>query len=149
MTDLSDVKQKVVDVLKADSTLATLLGNDAAGEVPVYKEWPMGKMMWLPEVTVTDILDRGEISGLNDAYDGSKRYEWDHGLIQVDVWARDAASRDGISTRAKKVLLKALADFRAIGISLSAPEIMALNEAKRLIFRHSLRYTAFFATEVA
>jgi len=149
MTDLSDVKQKFVDVLRADAPLASLLGLDASGQVPIYREWPMGRMMWLPEVTVTDILDRGEISGLNDAYDGSKRYEWDHDLIQVDVWAKNAESRDSISSQIKKVLLKALADFRAIGISLSAPDILALNEAKRLIFRHSLRYTALYVTEVS
>jgi len=147
MPDLADVKQKFVDVLKADSILVTLLGTDAAGQVPIYKEWPMGKLMWLPEVTVTDIVDHGEVSGLNDAFDGSKRYEWDNAQIQIDVWAKTAQSRDSMSSRVKKALLKALADFRAIGVALSAPEILTLNEAKRLIFRHSLRYRAFFVTE--
>lgn len=147
MTDLADVKQKFVDVLKADSILVTLLGTDAAGQVPIYKEWPMGKLMWLPEVTVTDIVDHGEVSGLNDAFDGSKRYEWDNAQIQIDVWAKTAQSRDSISSRIKRTLLEALTDFRAVGVALSAPEILTLNEAKRLIFRHSLRYRAFFVTE--
>ena len=147
MTDLADVKQKFVDILKADAPLVSLLGSDAAGQTPIYKEWPMGKMMWLPEVTVIDIVDHGEVSGLNDAFDGSKRYEWDSVLIQVDVWAKTAQSRDSISSRIKKVLLKAVTDFRAIGVALSAPEMLTLNEVKRLIFRHSLRYRAFFVTE--
>jgi len=147
MPDLADVKQKFVDVLKADSILVTLLGTDAAGQVPIYKEWPMGKLMWLPEVTVTDIVDHGEVSGLNDAFDGSKRYEWDNAQIQIDVWAKTAQSRDSISSRIKRTLLEALTDFRAVGVALSAPEILTLNEAKRLIFRHSLRYRAFFVTE--
>jgi hypothetical protein len=55
MTDLSDVKTKFVDVLKADSTLANLLGNDAAGNIPIYQEWPLGKVLWLPEVTVSNV----------------------------------------------------------------------------------------------
>ncbi len=149
MTDLADVKQKLIDVLKDDAALTTVLGPDASGQIPVCGEWPMGKTMWLPSVTVTDITDRGEVSGLNDSFDGGKRYEWDHALIQVDVWAKTAASRDEISARIKKTLLKASTEFRDIGVSLGAPMIVALNEAKRLIFRHSLRYDCFFVTEAA
>jgi len=107
----------------------------------------VGRMMWLPSVTVTDVTDHGEVSGLNDSYDGGKRYEWDHALIQIDAWAKTATSRDEISARIKKILLKASTEFREIGVSLSAPVVATLNEAKRLIFRHSLRYDCFFVTE--
>jgi hypothetical protein len=146
---LDGVKQKIVDVLKADTALGTLLGNDAAGNVPVYLHWPMGKMMFLPEITVTDVVDQGEVSGLNDAYDGTKRYEWSEAQVQVDVWAKSEESRDLITAQVRKVLLKALADFRSIGVSLGAPLVMSLNETRRLIFRHSLRIPAFYVLEVS
>jgi hypothetical protein len=146
---LDGVKQKFVDVLKADAALGTLLGYDAAGNVPVYLHWPMGKMMFLPEITVTDVVDQGEVSGLNDAYDGTKRYEWSEAQVQVDVWAKSEGSRGLITAQVRKVLLNALADFRSIGVSLGAPLVTSLNETKRLIFRHSLRYPVFYVLEVS
>ena len=149
MADLTSIKQKIVDILKADVTLGTLLGNDAAGNMPVYLHWPMGKMMFLPEITVTDTVDQGEVSGLNDAYDGTKRYEWSEAQVQVDVWARAEESRDLITAQVRKVLLDALADFKSIGVSLGAPLVTSLNETRRLIFRHSLRYPAFYVLEVS
>jgi hypothetical protein len=60
LTDLSAIKQKIVDILLSDTVLCTLLGVDPAGNVPVYNGWQIGKHPVIPSVTVTDIADSGE-----------------------------------------------------------------------------------------
>jgi len=129
MTSLADVKQRITEALRADSTLAELLGSDASGQTPVYRDPVMGRMLWLPSVTVQELYVRGEHAGLNDAYDGSKRYGWNHALIQIDVWAKSPSQRDELSARVQQILL--IADFRAEGFALSPPLIVALAEPER------------------
>jgi hypothetical protein len=147
MTSLADIKQRITETLKADSTLAELLGSDASGQTPVYRDPAMGRMLWLPSVTVQDVYVRCEQAGLNDAYDGGKRYGWNHALIQIDVWARNPAQRDELSARIQQVLLAA--DFRAEGLALSPPLIFALAEPERAVYRHSIRFTAFYVADVS
>ena len=89
MTDLATVKQEIVDILLLDTELCTLLGVDPAGDTPVYLGLQFGKHPVLPSVTVTDVAEQGEVSGLNDGFDGFDRYEWSYAIIQVDVWAAD------------------------------------------------------------
>jgi hypothetical protein len=147
MAALSDVKQLIVEALKDDSTLVGLLGSDASGQTPVYRDPVMGRMLWLPCVTVQDVYVRCEQAGLNDAYDGLKRYGWNHALIQIDVWARNPEQRDELSARIQQVLLAA--DFRAEGLAISPPLIFALAEPERSVYRHSMRFTAFYVAEVS
>jgi hypothetical protein len=147
MATLSDVKQRITEALKADSTLVGLLGSDASGQTPVYRDPAMGKLLWLPSVTVQDVYVRCEQAGLGDAYDGGKRYGWNHALIQIDVWARNPAQRDELSARVQQVLLAA--DFRAEGFAISPPSIFALAEPERSVYRHSMRFTAFYVADVS
>jgi hypothetical protein len=147
MAALSDVKQLIVEALKDDSTLVGLLGSDASGQTPVYRDPAMGRMLWLPSVTVQDVYVRCEQAGLNDAYDGEKRYGWNHALIQIDVWARNPAQRDELSARIQQVLLAA--DFRAEWLAISPPSIFALAEPERAVYRHSIRLSAFYVVEVS
>ena len=147
MATLSDVKQRIAEALKSDSTLAELLGSDASGQTPVYRDPVMGRMLWLPSVTIQDVYVRGESAGLNDACDGSKRYGWNHALIQIDVWAKNPAQRDELSARVQQILLAA--DFRAEGLALSPPSIFALAEPERSVYRHSMRFTAFYIADVS
>jgi len=147
MAALSDVKQLIVEALKDDSTLVGLLGSDASGQTPVYRDPAMGKLLWLPSVTVQDVYVRCEQAGLGDAYDGSKRYGWNYALIQIDVWARNPEQRDELSARVQQVLLAA--DFRAEGLAISPPSIFALAEPERAVYRHSIRFTAFYVADVS
>ena len=147
MATLSDVKQRIAEALKSDSTLAELLGSDASGQTPVYRDPVMGRMLWLPSVTIQDVYVRGESAGLNDACDGSKRYGWNHALIQIDVWAKSPNQRDELSARVQQILLAA--DFRAEGLALSPPSIFALAEPERSVYRHSMRFTAFYIADVS
>jgi hypothetical protein len=51
--------------------LSTLSGADAARDLPFYLGWQFGSHPVLPGVTVTDTTDVGEVSGLDDSFDGS------------------------------------------------------------------------------
>lgn len=82
MVSLADVKQRIAEALRADSELSSLLGRDAFGQTPIYRDLMIGRMLWLPSITVSDAYVRCEFGGLNDAYDGARRYEWSHALIQ-------------------------------------------------------------------
>lgn len=148
MVNIADVKQKIVETLKADSNLAGLLGRDASGQTPIYRDLIMGRMLWLPSVVVSDASVRCEPGGLNDAYDGMKRYEWSHALIQIDVWAKNPSQRDELSARVQQVLLAA--NPGDLGLNdLSPPLIVALAEPERSVYRHSMRYTVFYTTDVS
>jgi hypothetical protein len=107
----------------------------------------MGRMLWLPSVTVQELYVRGESAGLSDAYDGLKRYGWNHALIQIDVWAKNPSQRDELSIRVQQILLAA--DFKADGFALSPPLIVALAEPERAVYRHSIRVTAFYIADVS
>ena len=149
MTDLSEIKQEIVDILLSDTDLCTLLGKDPAGDVPVYNGWQLGKHPVLPSVTVTDSADVGEVSGLGDGFDGTTVYEWSYTVIQIDVWAADEASRDAISVQVRKALLKAAVGLSGLGIAFLSSNIVPVNEANELIFRHCIRYTVFYQLEAS
>jgi len=108
LTDLAAIKQEIVDILVIDSDLMKLLGEDPAGDVPVYNGWQFGKHPVLPSVTITDAADVGEVSGLGDGFDGTTVYEWSYTVIQIDVWAADEALRDVISAQVRRLCLKLL-----------------------------------------
>ena len=149
MTSLADVTAKFVEVLLEDDELETLLGDDPAGDVLVYDRWPVGEHVWLPSVSVSAVGLVGEVSGLNDGYDGSSRSEWEFPTVQVDVWAAKEALRDSISEAVRAALFKGKSEFRSVGVSVDAPTVRPLNEVKPLIFRHSLSYKVFYVLEVA
>ncbi len=149
MTSLADVTAKFVEVLLDDEDLEDLLGKDPAGATPVYDRWPMGEHVWLPSVSVSAVGLVGEVSGLNDGFDGSSRSEWEFPTVQVDVWAATQALRDSISELVRQVLFKGKSEFRSVGVSIDAPTVRPLNEVKPLIFRHSLSYKVFYILEVA
>jgi len=150
MTDLADVKNKFLEVLKGDSELASLLGKDRKGQVPVYLGWQQGQKVRLPSVSIIDVADVGEVSGLGDLLAGGKRYEWYHALIQVDVWAGETDKRDQISAQIKRVVLKESVDFEHAGMMVSPPSVTPVDEpeANPPIFRHSLRFPVFYVVEV-
>jgi hypothetical protein len=144
LTDLSAIKQEIVDILLSDTDLCSLLGEDPAGDVPVYLGWQFGKHPILPSVTVTDIADSGEISGLNDGFDGINRYEWSYVVIQIDVWASDESSRDAITAQVRKALLLAAVGLTGLGLAFLSSSVAVVNEPNELVFRHSLRYNIFY-----
>jgi hypothetical protein len=144
LTDLSEVKQEIVDILLSDIELCELLGEDPAGDVPIYYGWQLGKHPVVPSVTVTDIAEVGEVSGLNDGFDGTTRIEWSYVVVQIDVWAPDEASRDALSAQVRKAMLLAVVEFTGLGMSFLSSYIAVLNEPNDLVFRHSLRYTIFY-----
>ena len=144
MTDLSEVKQKIVDILLLDTVLCTLLGEDPAGDTPVYNGWQFGKHPVFPSVTVTDIADSGEVSGLGDGFDGTYRYEWSYVVIQIDVWAADEASRDAVTAQVRKAMLLAVVEFTGLGVSFFSSNIAVVNEPNELVFHHSIRYNVFY-----
>jgi hypothetical protein len=144
LTDLSEIKQEIVEILFSDTELCTLLGEDPAGDVPVYNGWQFGKHPVLPSVTVTDIADSGEVSGLGDGFDGTYRYEWSYVVIQIDIWAPDEASRDSITAQVRKAMLLAVVEFTGLGIAFLSSSIAVVNEPNELVFRHSLRYNVFY-----
>jgi len=144
LTDLSAIKQKIVDILLLDTVLCTLLDEDPAGDVPIYNGWQFGKHPVFPSVTVTDIVDSGEVSGLSDGFDGTYRYEWSYVVVQIDVWAPNEASRDSITTQVRKAMLSATTDFTGLGVYFLSSLIAVVNEPNELVFRHSIRYNVFY-----
>jgi hypothetical protein len=141
---LSAIKQEIVDILLSDTDLGTLLGEDPAGDTPVYLGWQFGKHPVLPSVTVTDIVDSGEVSGLGDGFDGTTVYEWSYTVIQIDVWALDEASRDAITAQVRKALLLAAVGLSGLGMAFLSSSIAVVNEPNELVFRHSIRYNVFY-----
>ena len=120
MTSLADVTAKFVEVLLDDEDLEDLLGKDPAGSTPVYDRWPLGEHVWLPNVSISVVGLVGEVSGLNDGFDGSSRSEWEFPTVQVDVWAAKQDQRDSISELVRVALFKAKSEFRNVGVSVDA-----------------------------
>jgi len=154
MTDIITVKKAILDVLKADKTLQDLLGTDAQGDVPVYHSLIQHRIH-KPCVTVEDVTDNGEVSALNDAYDGVSRYEWHFAVIQIDCWSgRGAEERDKIEAAVQRCLLKGSnqASLRSAGVvSIQEPTIQALDEVdvKPPLWRKCLRYRVFYVLEAS
>jgi len=147
LTSTEEIKDYLVQVFVADVTLSTLLGTDAAGDVPVYKGWQFGQHPVLPSVTVTDVSDVGEVSGLGDGFDGSTKSEWSFVVVQIDVWASTESERDQVAQRIRELMLGD--NLFSIGCCFNSVLALSMNEAEDLIFRKCLRYTVFYQVEVS
>jgi len=143
-----DIKKAIIDLLKADVTLQSLLSTDENGEVPVYHAFVSHKRH-TPCVTVEDVTDQAEVSALNDGYDGSKRYQWQHAVIQIDCWSTDGPEeRDRLQDAVQKCLLK---NVPSGVIYCHEPLILALDklDSKPLLWRKSLRFKVMYVMEVS
>lgn len=151
MSDSGTVKQALVDLLKNDSNIQSLLGKDRRGNIPVYLGFSQVlHRTHFPCITVDDVTEVGEVSGLNDGYDGSKYCEWYWFTCQVDVWAKTVTSRDQIASQVKKTVLAGKDTLRNSGIRMiQEPNVVVLNEldGKPPIFRKSIRYRIFYVLE--
>jgi len=146
------VKKAVLDVLRADLDLQSLLGKDENGDTPVYHSLVQHKMH-KPCITVEDVTGQGEVSGLNDSFDGSKRYEWQHGDLQVDCWSGgNAEERDKIAEAVERCFLNGSNQDSLRGngvISIQEPRSVALDEpnSEPPLWRKALRYRVFYISE--
>jgi len=149
LTDLGDVKNNFLAILKGDATLVGMLGKDRKGEIPVYLGWQQSQKVRLPSVSIIDVADVGEVAGLGDLLAGGKRYEWYHAIIQVDAWASDTDKRDEISAQMKKVVLGKTTEFEQARLSVSPPSLIPVDEVEENspIFRHSLRFPVWYVME--
>ena len=76
MTTLAALKAYIVGILVLDDVLSGLIGKDAAGDIPVYNRWQFGSSIIIPSISITDVNEAGEVSGLNNGFDGTNFYEW-------------------------------------------------------------------------
>jgi len=147
MSTIITVKKAIIDLLKADATLQSFLTKDVNGNWPVYHSLVQHKIH-KPCVTLEDITDQCEVSGLKDSYDGSKRYQWQFAVIQIDCWSsKNAENRDQLQIAIQKCLLKNSVNGT---IYVQEPIILALDEpdSKPPLWRKSLRYRVFYVLEV-
>jgi len=143
-----EVKKAIIDLLKADVTLQSLLTKDENGAWPIYHAFVSHKIH-KPCVTVEDITDQAEVSGLKDGYDGSKRYQWQHAAIQIDCWSsKGAEERDNLQDAVQKCLLKNAVSGT---ICVQEPTIVTLDELDKppLLWRKSLRFQVMYVLEVS
>jgi len=148
MSTIITVKKAIIDLLKADTTLQALLTKDPNGNWPIYHSLVQHKIH-KPCITVEDVTGQVEVSGLNDAYDGSKRYEWCRPIVQVDCWSsKHADERDQLQIAVQNCLLK---NSISQALYVQEPSIMALDEpdVKPPLWRKSLRYRVLFVQEVS
>ncbi len=146
MSDIGAVKTEILSLLKADETLQGLLGKDPRGNYPVYHSLVQHEIH-KPSITVEDIVGQAETSGLNDAFDGVKRYQWRHSVIQVDCWSsKHAEERDRLAVAVRKCLLRNLVDQ---ALYIQEPSITVLDETdvKPPLWRASLRFKVMYVLE--
>jgi hypothetical protein len=141
LTDIIDVKKEVRDVLLADTGVSNIVGSQ------VYIGW-FERDFTLPCVTIFDSSETVEPAGINDAYDGSSRYQFRHAIVQIDCWSsRNPEERDRLQDAVQKCLLKsALSSV----LFVQEPSIRALDEldVKPLFWRKCLSYRSLFVREV-
>jgi len=148
MSTIITVKKAIIDLLKADSTLQSLFTKDSYGNWPVYHSLVQHELH-TPCVTVEDITETGHLSGVDDAWDGSKRYEWVFAVIQIDCWSsKNADERDQLQVAIQKCLLK---NRIAEAVCVQEPAIVALDEPDVAppLWRKSLRYRVMYVLEVS
>lgn len=153
MSDVLTIKGALVDLLGNDADIQSLLGKDREGNCPVYLgfERVLQQPFW-PCITVDDSYEDGDVSGLNDGYDGSSYKEWYWFVPQIDCWAKTVSKRDSIVSQVKKTILKGKAALRSSGVLIiQDPSIVILNELDRKppIFRKSMRYRIFYIVEAS
>jgi len=147
MSGIVTVKQAIINLLKNDPSIQKLLPKDRNGRTPVYHGFIQHKI-FKPCITVEDVMDQAEVSGLNDSYDGSKRYSWQFAVIQIDCWSDEGPEkRDKIASAVQKCLLK---NTPSGVIYCHEPVVTALDEpdAKPPLWRKSIRYHVMYTLEV-
>jgi hypothetical protein len=154
MSDTATIKQALVDLLKNDTDIQNVLGKDREGNYPVYLGFEqILQKPFLPCITVDDSYEEGDVSGLNDGYDGSNYKEWYWFVAQIDCWAKTVNKRDSITSQVKKSILKGKSTLRTSGgvIMIQDPSVVVLNELDRkpAIFRKSVRYRIFYILEAS
>ena len=153
MSDTLTIKQALVDLLKNDADIQNVLGKDREGNYPVYLGFEkMLERPFLPCITVDDSYEDGDVSGLNDGYDGSNYREWYWFVAQIDCWAKTVNKRDSIISQVKKTILKGKATLRTSGLTMvQNPSVVILNELDRKppVFRKSMRYRIFYILEAS
>jgi len=153
VADSATIKQAIVDLLKNDSDIQGLLGKDRRGNIPVYLGFSQVlQRTRFPCITVDDVTEVGEVSGLADGYDGSNVQEWYWLTAQIDCWAKTVSERDSIAVQVKKTILKGKDTLRSSGVvMIQEPSVVMLDEpdAHPPIFRKSLRYRVFYVLEAA
>jgi hypothetical protein len=130
---VADVKKGIREVLLADPSVVGLVDDR------VFLEWALRKAVF-PCLSIVEVTDQTEASGLKDSFDGSKRYQWHHAVIQVDCWSQKSAEeRDQLANTVEKCLLKNPVEG---AIYVQEPAITALDEldVKPALWRKSLRY---------
>jgi len=149
MVDIITVKAAIINLLRNDSSLQSLLTKDSNGNWPVYHSL-IQHTLHKPCVTIEDALDQGEVSGLNDSYDGSKSYEWREAQIQIDCWSTSGPEeRDRLQATVQKCLLKK-ANQEALRssdiIEIKIPVIRPLDDVSvnPPLWRKSLSYKVFY-----
>lgn len=147
MSRISAIKNGIVAVLKADSAVQSLLGKDVHGEYPVYPSYFLPKKKF-PCITVEEITDQAEVSGLKDGYDGTKRYQWQHAIVQVDCWsAKGQAERNDVADAVMKCLLK---NSVSDALYVQEPSVTVHDEldVQPSLWRKSLRFKVMYVLEV-
>ncbi len=153
MSTIVSVKKAIIDLLKTDSGLLNLLTKDSNGDWPIYQSF-VQHPIHAPCVTVEDVTSQGQVSGLKDGYDGSKRCEWEFAVVQMDCWSsKNPEERDYLQSSVMKCLLKGSNQdiLRSNGIfHVQEPVVVALDEldAEPPLWRKSLRYRVFYILEV-
>lgn len=149
VSTLETVLETIIAQLKADAGVIAILPKGKGGAYPVFHARQKVKDVF-PRITVMDVAVRGEVSGLNDAYDGVYSYEWNTAGVQIDCYSsRDSTERDRVWMAAKNCLLKRLVQrtLRTAGI-VFVQEPMTLNvdqlEASPPEYRKMMTYTVFW-----
>jgi len=149
VSTLETVLETIIVQLKADAGVIAALPEGLGGLVPVFHARQKVKDVY-PRITVMDVAVRGEVSGLNDAYDETYSYEWNTAAVQIDCYSsRDSTERDRVWMAAKNCLLKRLVKraFRTVGI-VFAHEPTSLNvdrlDASPPEYRKMMTYTVFW-----
>jgi hypothetical protein len=141
MTSIIDVKKKIRDILLADQIVSAIVGTH------VFIGWIERGYMF-PCVSIVDVSDQAEVSGLNQGFDGVNRYQWHYAVIQVDCWSsKSAEERNQLKRVVQKCLLRSDAEdvFHVQEVT-----AQSLNEfdVKPPIWRMSLRYNVTYVLEV-
>ena len=155
MADSAAIKQSIVDTLAGNAALQALLEKDRKGDWPVingFKDvYSTTHEVHLPCITVFDVAETGEISGLNDSFNGSTRKEWFDFICQISCYAKTVSVVDALAVQVEKVILKSRSTLLAAGVKqISNPQVLPLHEPNESmgIFHKALRYRIFYILSV-
>jgi len=143
---IASIIKAIIDLLKADATIQSLLTKDEFGAWPVYHGY-IDHEIHVPCITVMDVTDQAEVSGLNDGYDGAKRYQWQRAAIQIDCWSVNGAEeRDSLADAVLKCLLK---NSVSGVLYVQEPLVLTLDETARKprLWRKAIRFKVMYVLE--